>query len=767
MAKDHTQRLDSGPWGDAIASVALLTYSLAVAAGFSRVFSGWEFFDNLAVIAIVGHGGAYVLRVTRTPIWAAFPLTALVLVWLVGAMFYRETYSLLLPTPDTWSLFRLDLDVIGRQFPTAVAPVKFLAGWNVVAAAGVAAAVLLADTFAFRAFARAEALVPGGVLFVFVAALGTDRGRIASTMLLVGTGVVATIVLRQHHAPVRSATIGSARPNLSGRMLPVALGSALAIALIAGFVGPRLPGANAEPIYETKGGNGGSVTEVVSPLVDIRSRLTNRSTTELFTVRADIDSYWRSSALASFDGRVWGIPSRGLTRTNSSIGEAAPGSIQIRQEIVINNLGGPLLPAAADPTNANGVGDIQDDLRWNADSATLVKTGSDLERGDTFLVESASPRFTAAQLAASSSDNSGDPIYLELPADFPSSVRETTLGVVGDMTNTYEIAFTLQHWMRDNFEYSLEIQEGHGNNEIESFLRNRVGYCEQFAGTYAAMLRTIGIPSRVSVGFTPGENDGSGTYSVLGRNAHAWPEVWFDDYGWVPFEPTPGRGAPFAENYTDVPQEQEQPPAGGDTSDEGAVPGSTPPSTVVTPTTIVDPGTPAVSTIPGIPAAPATTTPPVDSEPVAAAVSANVSIPWRQLGLLLLIGLTIAMPVIVRRVRRSLAGAPRTQLAGLWDRATVAMEEMGLESAAGLTPLEVADATSSVFAVAARPMQSLAEVVTEVNYAADGEDKLNKIGSYGTTTLESCASWCRQVERAVTDSLTPTAKIRRYFTVLR
>ena len=136
------------------------------------------------------------------------------------------------------------------------------------------------------------------------------------------------------------------------------------------------PGAGADPIYETKGGSSGSVTEVVSPLVDIRSRLTNRSTTELFTVGANIDSYWRSSALPKFDGVTWGLPERDLSRADGVIGpKAPPGAIEIRQELTIAALGGALLPAAAEPVAATGVGDLRNDLRWNADSATLVKTG--------------------------------------------------------------------------------------------------------------------------------------------------------------------------------------------------------------------------------------------------------------------------------------------------------------------------------------------------------------------------------------------------------
>ena len=752
---------------EAVATGALILYSLAVAAGFARVFSGWDFFDNLLVIVVVGHALSFALRLARTPVWAAFPITAAALAWLIAAMFYRETFALFVPTTETWSVFRLELDVVGNQFRSAVAPVAFLGGWNVLAAIGVSAAVLLADTFAFRAFARAEALVPGGVLFVFVAALGSDRSRIASTMLLVGAGVVTTVVLRNHHSPQHTGVIGVRRGLLPMRALPVACCSAAVIALAAGYLGPRLPGAGEAPIYETKGGDDGSVTEVISPLVDIRSRLTNRSTTELFQVTADVDSYWRSSALASFDGRRWGIPSRSLSRTDSDIGQAAEGSVPIRQTIRITNLGGPLLPAAADPTNANGVGEeLADQLRYSDESATLVKTGGDLESGDEFEVLSASPRFTAAQLTNATSNDPGDPIYFELPDDFPTSVEQITREVIGDATSTYEIALTLQNWMRSEFTYSLEIQEGHGSNEIESFLRNRVGYCEQFAGTYAAMLRSIGIPSRVSVGFTPGENISDGVYSVLGRNAHAWPEVWFDDFGWVPFEPTPGRGAPFAEDYTGVEQQQDEGPADAADSDGEEAPTTTaPPVTTPSPTTVVN--DPTASTVPSAPTPAEPEPTEIEPEVVAIVSDDGLSFPWRPLGLFALLAAALAAPAAIRRVRRSRATSPQAALANLWDRATGALQEVGLTHRATDTPAEVAAATSEVFAVAARPMSSLAEMVTQTTFAAGGSAPLNDVTTYGTTTLHSCQNWCRQVERAVTDSITPAARVRRYFTTLR
>src|SRR5205085_948668 len=94
---------------------------------------------------------------------------------------------------------------------------------------------------------------------------------------------------------------------------------------------------------------------------------------------------------------------------------------------------------------------------------------------------------------------------------------------------------------------------GHGGDGLQSFLFvTKRGYCEQFAGSYAAMARAINLPSRVAVGFTPGVQEADGSYRVLNRHAHAWPEVYLSGYGWVAFEPTPGRGAPDDQSYTGV-----------------------------------------------------------------------------------------------------------------------------------------------------------------------------------------------------------------------
>ncbi len=740
-----------------IATIALTAFSIAVAAGYARVFSGWQFFDNFVVLAVVGHGTGFVGRRLRIPGAIAIVLMCAVMVWMIAFVHYRDSMTLLLPTGDTFDVFRQEIERVREEFQMAVAPVIYAGGWDVLAAIGMALTIVLADTFAFRAFARAEALVPGGVLFVFIAALGSDRSRIALTTALVAAGVVATVALRFHHGPQRNAVIG-ARRSPSRLVVPAALGMAAVVAAAAALVGPSLPGAGDEPIYETRGGNGGSVTNVVSPLVDIRSRLTNRSNAELFTVRADFESYWRLSALPRFNGEQWGLPERALSRVDGQLSAARDGAVQLSQEITITALGEKFVPAAADPQAASP----QDGLRWNADSSTLLKTDGDLVPGETFEIVSASPRFDVTALQSATSTDAGDPIYLELPDDFPASVGDLARAVTAGATTPYDVALALQNWFRTEFTYSLEVQAGHSSNAIEGFLRDRVGYCEQFAGTYAAMLRTLGIPSRVAVGFTSGNFNGE-RYSVLGKNAHAWPEVWFDGLGWVPFEPTPGRGAPGAENYTNVAPEQDATGIDPDAAPGDAAP--TPaPGQQVAPTTVAAPN---ATTPGGAPALPDGIDPALTPAGGGDVPESDGSVPVGALALFAVGGLALAAPALIRRVRRRrMPNDPIGTVATLWQRSVDDLREVGLRPKPSVTPIEHAAAAAATFPVIARPFGSLAEVMTEVSFAPTASNRFVN-SDRGAARLDECRQWNRQIERAVNDSITPTARVRRYFTQLR
>ncbi|MCI0689980.1 MAG: DUF3488 and transglutaminase-like domain-containing protein [Sporichthyaceae bacterium] len=140
--------------------------------------------------------------------------------------------------------------------------------------------------------------------------------------------------------------------------------------------------------------------------------------------------------------------------------------------------------------------------------------------------------------------------YLKLPDQLPPIVRALATSVTASAKTPYDRALRLQAWLRDdeNFRYSTAPgREGNGLSAIETFLRDRTGYCEQFAGTMAVMARMLGIPARVNVGFAAGARQPDGSISITTRDAHAWPELYFEGAGWIRFEPTPfsaDRGGP-------------------------------------------------------------------------------------------------------------------------------------------------------------------------------------------------------------------------------
>ena len=759
---------------DALATAALCGYTVAVAVGFARVFSGWTFLSDFVLLAVVGHGLSFGLRRAGVNGWFAVPTQALVLVWLLTFVYYRDTLTVVVPGGTTWDAVDGQLTLVRDQFPTAVAPVLYeVVGWASLSALSLVLVIVLSDSFAFRAQARGEALVPGGVLFVFVAALGDDRLRVASTALLVGAGVLTVIALRQLHDRDR-ATVLSARRSATSLVAPVALASAVVIALFAGAIGPRLPGAGAEPLYETKGRSGTNLID--NPLVDIRSRLTRLGNVKLFRVNADEEAYWRLITLAAFDGQRFTLPPSDLDAVEAP---TSGDGTRIRQQVQILALEGDVVPAAADPVQASGVsGGEQLRLRQQDDSSTLLSP-KDFEPGDLFDIVSVAPDAAPESLSRAGVGDVPDDIYLDLPDDLPGVLYQETERLTAGLSSPYEQALALQSWFRDpgQFTYSLEVQSGHDTNAIESFFQVRAGYCEQFAATFAAMARVAGIPSRVAVGYTPGTQEEPGWFTVIGKNAHAWPELWFDGVGWVAFEPTPGRGAPGAESYTGVPAQQDESGTDrGDGSGADPVPGPDPtaPPTVVQndspapPTTVegdVAPETPADGGFLSDPDAAAEPTPvaPVDDQ------NDGSGFPWTPFVAAAIVLLLLLAPAIIRRAlrRRSRAHGPRDQVTAAWKRARAAASDVGVEGSPSMTPTEWAAATATVMPVAARPMASLAEVVDVVSFARpDGLD-LDRRGTFGDSVADDCELWATQIDKITTDTLSTTQRVERYFTTYR
>jgi hypothetical protein len=126
----------------------------------------------------------------------------------------------------------------------------------------------------------------------------------------------------------------------------------------------------------------------------------------------------------------------------------------------------------------------------------------------------------------------------------------TAKRVAGRANTPYEAVLALESWLRQTggFRYDESPPRTKGSPLVQFVTRTKAGYCQHFAGAMAVMLRMLGIPARVAVGFTSGTNH-DGTWVVTDHDAHAWVEVWFAGLGWIPFDPTPGRGT-FGGDYS-------------------------------------------------------------------------------------------------------------------------------------------------------------------------------------------------------------------------
>ena len=241
-------------------------------------------------------------------------------------------------------------------------------------------------------------------------------------------------------------------------------------------------------------------------------------------------------------------------------------------------------------------------------------------------------------------------------------------------------------------------------------------------------------------------------FSVLGRHAHAWPEVWFDDLGWVAFEPTPGRGAPNAESYTGLPPQQDA---------TGAPTPETPDVEAVPATTVAVAGQQFEPTIPDEFADPTGTDPSAEPEAVPDEGGGDP----RFLLALIVVAAVLGAPAVVRRLReRAARRVPEHELGRLWRQSTDVLGDVGVPVAASQTPMETAAATARHFPIASRPVELLADAVTTATFRPEGATGYDEIGQYGHSTMRNCRNWARQIQRAVHDSVPYPERLRRYFT---
>jgi transglutaminase-like putative cysteine protease len=131
--------------------------------------------------------------------------------------------------------------------------------------------------------------------------------------------------------------------------------------------------------------------------------------------------------------------------------------------------------------------------------------------------------------------------YLQLPPDFPESVRQLSENITANATTPYQKMLKINDYLA-KIPYETDIEAPpEGADGVAYFLfTQKSGFCVHFASAMAVMLRSVGVPTRLAVGYLPGEpGEEQGEYILRDRFYHAWPQVYFPEYGWIDIEATP------------------------------------------------------------------------------------------------------------------------------------------------------------------------------------------------------------------------------------
>uniref|UniRef100_A0AAU2A8X0 DUF3488 and transglutaminase-like domain-containing protein n=1 Tax=Streptomyces sp. NBC_00093 TaxID=2975649 RepID=A0AAU2A8X0_9ACTN len=515
----------------------------------------------LGVQTVVGAGAR------RVPL--AWPLTVaaqlLVTLVLMTLLFVREqAFFGLIPGPDAFQQFGTLLQTGTEDVGRYAIPAPLSDGIRLMLVGGVLLIGLAVDTLAVTFRAAAPAGLPLLALYSVAAGL-SDGGGAWLWFLLAAAGYLMLLLAEGRdrlsqwgrvfggapRAPGEQSSGGAIAPVRTGRRIgAVALGVALVVPLAL----PSLDGGLLDATGTGVGsgsGDGGTIS-AVNPLVSLRDSLNVDEDRQVMSVRNSTedtqDLYLRIVSLDSFDGTAWKPSQRHIQDVPDKFPTPLGLSADVRRTEITTTI------SAADwyaqdwlpmPYPATGV-KIDGSWRFEPVGRTLVGDHGQNTRGVRYTVTSLDVQPTAEQLAeAPEPDPALVREFTQVPESLPAIVARTAREVTAGSTNAYEQAVKLQDWfsVSGGFRYDTQVQVGSGSNAIARFLRDKEGFCVHFSFAMASMARTLGIPARVAVGFAPGTPEPDGTVSVGLRDAHAWPELYFEGVGWTRFEPTPTRGS--------------------------------------------------------------------------------------------------------------------------------------------------------------------------------------------------------------------------------
>jgi transglutaminase-like putative cysteine protease len=687
--------------GELVLTIALLAALLAALIPVVRVVKpgGWLLGAVLLATAILAAG--FVARRFRLPAVAVSLIEAGVWLVFMTLVFVRHTALLwAVPTPETVRAVPPLIDEAVERITFGAAPLDDHLSLAFLIVGSMGLLTIIVDHVVLTA--RMPLLASIGIVAVSLIPALAVPGRV-DLMAFVFLAVAILFLIR---AETRSRERPLEREAERTAGVPATAVGIGAIAIVVALVAtPLLP----QPPVRAGGGLGPGLG--IDATLQLGDDLRRPESVEVLRVRSDGQGapYLRATTLSRFEGGTWEPDQVRTVPLESELG-LGPVSVgtgvrvsEYTTTVEVVALASVWLPVSFPAVSVTGL-----DGRWAAvpyNRTVISQSGS--TQGQSYEVVANVPRPTLEQIRQYSA---GGPELrdetTELPENTPQIITDLAAEVTAGATNDYDRLVAMQRWFRGGeFRYSLEAPvedgfDGSGAEAVAQFLEQREGYCIHFASAFALMARTLHMPTRIVVGYLPGVattdvTDGQTVFTVSSSLLHAWPEVYFDNVGWVPFEPTAGLGVPtsFSPAAT-LP---------GDPDDPGAeTPGATPTPTASSTADPNNPLNPRDEALPGTPLA-----------------GAN---PLPTLGVVMLILLLLAVPFLVREVRRrQLEAAGRGgDAAAAWTIVQDAAIDVGIPVPASETPRGFAQRLIDQHGVSADDLETLVVAIERASYAPSG-----------------------------------------------
>ncbi len=345
--------------------------------------------------------------------------------------------------------------------------------------------------------------------------------------------------------PVFSALVFVLTPHFAGHPIipPVTINAPIHSAPSAEIINPALPLVQVQGWSDQVGDHYYGFDNQLD--LSYRGGL---SDTIMMYVRSPAWSYWRSHAYDTYDGRSWSQPDTSLQMIPR---DGALFDLNFRNRYWLNadyfvqtytivqempNL----IFTAGQPLHLYLAAD-----QIGLDSTGGIRVGETLKPGMVYSVLSLRQNFTPEQLRSGGTYYRPDILrtYLQLPDTVTQRTRDLAAQITTNAPTAYDKVIAVRDYLLSTYPYDyFPPPQPPGTDAVDQFLFvDQRGVCEHFASAMVVLLRTLGIPARLATGFGSGTyNPLTNYYEVRANDSHAWVEVYFPRYGWLPFDPTPG-----------------------------------------------------------------------------------------------------------------------------------------------------------------------------------------------------------------------------------